>query len=53
MKEKERRGWTTGAANVALYEGKRCSVVLSGVLTVEQSKQPTYGNIYNAKLFFK
>ena len=29
MKEKERRGWTTGAANVALYEGKRCSVVLS------------------------
>ena len=28
-----------------------CSIC--GVLTVEQSKQPTYGNIYNAKLFFK
>ena len=33
--------------------GKVQGCSICGVLTVEQRKQPTNGNIYNAKLFFK
>ena len=42
--QKERRGWTTGTAGVALYEGKRCRVVLSvGSSQWNRVSSPTMG----------